>query len=74
MKKVHIVTDSTADLKEEDILKYGLHVVPLTIQIDGETFIDGVDIQPEEFLEYDEKFCETAEKLAASGRCFQGVV
>ena len=37
MKKVHIVTDSTADLKEEDILQYGLHVVPLTIQIDGKT-------------------------------------
>ena len=44
MKKIHIVTDSTADLKEEDILKYGIHIVPLTIQIDGETFIDGVDI------------------------------
>ena len=58
MKKVHIVTDSTADLKEEDILKYGIHVVPLTIQIDGKTYIDGVDIQPEEFLEYDEKFAE----------------
>ncbi|KAA0965874.1 DegV family protein [Sporosarcina sp. ANT_H38] len=50
MKKIYIVTDSTADLREEDILKYGLHVVPLTIQIDGETYIDGVDIQPEEFL------------------------
>ena len=50
MKNVHIVTDSTADLREEDILKYGLHVVPLTIQIDGKTYIDGVDIQPEVFL------------------------
>jgi DegV family protein with EDD domain len=50
LKKVHIVTDSTADLKEEDILQCGLHVVPLTIQIDGQTYIDGVDIQPEEFL------------------------
>jgi DegV family protein with EDD domain len=50
MKKIHIVTDSTADLKHEDILKYGVHVVPLTIQIDGETYIDGVDIQAEEFL------------------------
>ena len=74
MKKVHIVTDSTADLKEEDILKYGLHVVPLTIQIDGKTYIDGVDIQPEEFLDNDEKFCRIAEKLPTSGRCFQGVV
>lgn len=51
MGKIHIVTDSTADLTEEDIERYGIHVVPLTIQIDGNTFVDGVDIQPESFLE-----------------------
>ncbi|MER2089673.1 MAG: DegV family protein [Sporosarcina sp.] len=50
MKKVHIVTDSTADLGNEDISKLGIHVVPLTVQIAGKTFIDGVDIQPEAFL------------------------
>ena len=44
MRKVHIVTDSTADLKEEEIRKYGLHIVPLTIQIDKKTFYDGVDV------------------------------
>lgn len=49
--KVHIVTDSTADLTKEIIEKYNIHVVPLTIQIDGESYIDGVNIQPEEFLE-----------------------
>lgn len=51
MSKIHIVTDSTADLKKELIDQYNIHVVPLTIQIDGESFIDGVDIQPEAFLE-----------------------
>jgi len=50
LKKIHIVTDSTADLRKEDIEKYGIHVVPLTIQIDDQSFIDGVDILPEEFL------------------------
>ncbi len=50
MKKIHIVTDSTADLKEEVIEKYGIHVVPLTIVIDGENYVDGVDLQPESFL------------------------
>ena len=50
MRKVHIVTDSTADLKEEEIKKYGLHIVPLTIQIDKKTFYDGVDVLPEPFL------------------------
>lgn len=48
-EKIHIVTDSTADLTEEDKEKYGIHVVPLTIQIDDSTYVDGVDIQPESF-------------------------
>ncbi len=48
--KVHIVTDSTADLTKEIIDKYNIHVVPLTIQIDQESYIDGVNIQPDEFL------------------------
>lgn len=51
MSKIHIVTDSTADLNKELIEKFNIHVVPLTIQIDGESYIDGVNIQPEEFLE-----------------------
>ncbi|MEK5038587.1 DegV family protein [Sporosarcina sp. FSL K6-3457] len=51
MKKVHIVTDSTVELTKEDIGKYGIHVVPLTILINGKTYIDGVDLQPEEFAE-----------------------
>lgn len=51
MPKVHIVTDSTADLTTELIEQYNINVIPLTIQIDGESFIDGVDIKAEEFLE-----------------------
>lgn len=50
MKPVYIVTDSTAALNDEEIQEYGIHVVPLTIQIDNETYIDGVDVQPEQFL------------------------
>lgn len=51
MPNIHIVTDSTADFTKELIKKYNIHVVPLTIQIDGEQYIDGVNIQPPEFLE-----------------------
>lgn len=50
MKKIHIVTDSTADLTEEETLKYGIHVVPLSIQIDNESYIDGVNLDPEDFM------------------------
>ncbi|ALS73929.1 fatty acid-binding protein DegV [Planococcus rifietoensis] len=51
MSKIHIVTDSTADLKAEEIEAYGLHVVPLSIQIGGKTYLDRVDLEPEAFLE-----------------------
>lgn len=51
MKKIHIVTDSTAALTEESIQKYDIHVVPLTIQVNGQSYIDGVDLQPEEFMD-----------------------
>lgn len=48
---IHIVTDSTSDLTKEEIEKYNIHVVPLTIYAMGKTYIDGVDIKPESFLE-----------------------
>jgi DegV family protein with EDD domain len=51
VSKIHIVTDSTADLSKELIETFQIHVVPLTLQIDGESFVDGVNIQPEEFLD-----------------------
>jgi len=48
---MHIVTDSGTDLflppgqKEE----LGIHVVPLTVTLDGVSYREDVDIQPEEF-------------------------
>lgn len=50
MKQIKIVTDSTADLNESDIQRLGIHVIPLTIQIDDATYVDGVDVMPEQFL------------------------
>ncbi len=50
MTKIHIVTDSTCDLTKEELERLEIHVVPLTIQMDGHTYTDGVDIFPDEFL------------------------
>ncbi|MEY8746575.1 DegV family protein [Paenibacillus tundrae] len=47
--KVAIVTDSTADIPEELIRKYGIHVVPLRVLFGEETYADGVELTPEEF-------------------------
>lgn len=50
MTKIKIVTDSTADLRDDQIKKYNIEIVPLTITIDGESYTDRVDISPEEFV------------------------
>ena len=48
--RIHIVTDSTCDLTKEEVAQHGIHIVPLTIQIDDKTYIDGVDLEPQSFL------------------------
>lgn len=50
MGRIHIVTDSTCDLTKEELMEHDIQVVPLTIQIDGKTYIDGQDVEPESFL------------------------
>lgn len=49
MKKVAIVTDSTAYLPSNYMEEFGVTVVPLTLQWDGASYRDGVDILPDEF-------------------------
>lgn len=51
MQKIKIVTDSTADLSQEMIEKYDIHVLPLSISVNGQTYLDRVDLQPDEFIE-----------------------
>jgi fatty acid-binding protein DegV len=41
---IQIITDSAADLPPEIINKYSIHVVPLTVNIDGKEYTDGVDL------------------------------
>lgn len=46
---VAIVTDSTADLPPALAASRSITVVPLTLNFDGKTLLDGVDIRPDEF-------------------------
>jgi DegV family protein with EDD domain len=48
-RSVAIVTDSTADLPPELTRARAITVVPLTLNLDGQSLLDGVDIQPDEF-------------------------
>lgn len=46
---VRIVTDSTCDLPAETISRYGIHVVPLYINVGKQGYLDGIDMQRDEF-------------------------
>jgi DegV family protein with EDD domain len=48
---VIILTDSTAYLPAELVARYPIRVIPLTLNWDGQTYRDGVDIQAEEFYQ-----------------------
>jgi DegV family protein with EDD domain len=49
--RIRIVTDSTCDLPQEIIRKYGIIVVPLYIHAGGQAYQDGVDLSRQEFYE-----------------------
>ncbi len=51
LKKIRIVTDSTVDMRAEELEDLNIEMVPLTISINGETYTDRVDITPAEFIE-----------------------
>lgn len=51
MRQVAVVTDSTADLPAGLVERLGIHVIPLNIELDGQTFEDRVTISPEDFMD-----------------------
>jgi DegV family protein with EDD domain len=48
MKKVVVVTDSSANLPAKLVDALGIRIVPIVLAINGHTFYDGVDITPTE--------------------------
>ena len=51
MNKVIIATDSSAYLPKEYVDKYQIPVLPLTVNWEGKSYYDGIDIQAEEFFQ-----------------------
>ena len=49
MKKVAIVTDTTACVPPEQVARYDIEVVPVQLIIGDKTYRDGIDITPTEF-------------------------
>ncbi|MEA3319146.1 MAG: DegV family protein [Bacillota bacterium] len=51
MTNVKIVTDSTVDIDQSLIEELNIEIVPLSITIDGESYIDRFGIKPDEFMD-----------------------
>lgn len=50
LNKVRIVTDSTLDMNREILKEYDIAIIPLSITIDDETYLDGVDLNADDFI------------------------
>lgn len=50
-EKIALITDSTCDIPADWLQQFDIVKVPLTIIWNNETFLDGVDITPEEFYD-----------------------
>lgn len=50
MRKIKIITDSTAGLTLEEAAKWNIDVLYLTVEIDGQIYNPKTDITPEEFM------------------------
>lgn len=50
MSKIKIVTDSTMDMPQKVIDQLDVEVVPLAITINGETYLDRVELDPVDFI------------------------
>jgi len=51
LSKVKIVTDSTVDFSLERLKEQGVYIVPLSIQMNGKSYLDRIEISPTEFME-----------------------
>ena len=46
-KKVIIASDSTCDLGSELVSRYGIRILPLSVNLGDKIYTDGVDIDPD---------------------------
>lgn len=46
---LYIVTDSTADIPQPLVQELGIHIVPLKVHVEGQTYLDGVTLSAGEF-------------------------
>ena len=74
MKKTLLFADSTCDLSEELIKKYGVNIVPLCIVLDDKSYYDMSEITPDEIYEWADKNKKTPKTAAATFEYLQDKV
>ncbi len=70
MKKVRIVTDSTADIPHDIVNELGIMVIPLKVSFGRDVYRDGIDIQSSEFI----KRIETEDELPITSQPSPGEI
>lgn len=50
--KIKILSDSTCDLSKELLEKYDITLVPLTVIKDGQAYVDGITLTPQEIFDH----------------------
>lgn len=53
--KVKVTCDSTVDLSQDLVEKYGLTIIPLTVSLGDDDFLDGVNVKAENIFDYYDK-------------------
>jgi DegV family protein with EDD domain len=66
MTNIKIVADSTCDLSKELLEAYDITIIPLYIQLDEKSYLDGLEITPKELYEWSDQ-CGKTPKTAAPG-------
>ena len=64
--KIQITADSTLDLTSELIERFNIKVIPLMVTLGDNTYLDGVDIKPDDIYEYFDKTGELPKTGARS--------
>lgn len=61
---MHIVTDSTADMPAEWRSRYDINVVPINLHLGDESYLDGVDLDSDQFFRLIEELGEVPKTAA----------
>lgn len=70
MNNIVITSDSTTDLSKELIERYGIGIIPLGVTLGDKTYIDGVDITPDDIYAHHAKTGELPKTSAVNvGEC-----